>query len=260
MRRNLFRAVFALVFLAVVPAMADEAAFKQYLEQSRAKYIESFNKKDSAGLVSLYTADALQVNATGAHKVTTAFFDEFWKIGDIKHHATFEQVAVLNPTTATATGTWQWTGKAANGSPIDTGGYWTGVYVKDGDSWKIKMITAGVKAPPPALKSRRTQGGGGANSCQLLGLLQQERCGVHRRHLHVGRLLRQPGGPPTTPSDAYGNGFQGRLQPSSTRQLTQVSTPGGLGCRHRARGTWHITGKDKDGKDLDAVAPGLRPM
>ena len=104
-------------------------------------------------MVSLYTADALQVNATGAHKVTTAFFDEFWKIGDIKHHATFEQVAVLNPTTATATGTWQWTGKAANGSPIDTGGYWTGVYVKDGDSWKIKMITAGVKAPPPALKA-----------------------------------------------------------------------------------------------------------
>ena len=40
MRRNLFRAVFALVFLAVVPAMADEAAFKQYLEQSRAKYIK----------------------------------------------------------------------------------------------------------------------------------------------------------------------------------------------------------------------------
>ena len=50
MRRNLFRAVFALVFLAVVPAMADEAAFKQYLEQSRAKYIKFFNKKDFSRL------------------------------------------------------------------------------------------------------------------------------------------------------------------------------------------------------------------
>ena len=199
-------------------------------------------------MVSLYTADALQVNATGAHKVTTAFFDEFWKIGDIKHHATFEQVAVLNPTTATATGTWQWTGKAANGSPIDTGGYWTGVYVKDGDSWKIKMITAGVKAPPPALKADELK----AEVEQILAnysvcYTKQDAACIAANYTSDGFFVNPAG--VHKPVDAYGNLFKVGFNKLDTT-LTQIQPVGSNAAI--ATGTWHITGKDKDGKDLDA--------
>ena len=158
MRRSLFRMVFALAFLATVPALAqsraaqaDEAEFKKAIDQIIVDYTTSYNAKDAAALLPHYTADAIQINATGAHKVTPAFFENYWKASGMeKQSAVADQVVLLNSTTGIVEGTWSQSGKRpADGAAWTINGYWSAVYVKDGDKWKAKMLTAGLKPPAP---------------------------------------------------------------------------------------------------------------
>jgi hypothetical protein len=41
------------------------------------------------------------------------------------------------------------TGKNQSGAPIEVNGRWTAVYVLEGGTRKIRMLTALPKAPPP---------------------------------------------------------------------------------------------------------------
>jgi hypothetical protein len=59
-----------------------------------------------------------------------------WELGD----------AVL------AVGGYRITGKAKSGAPLDESGAWSGVYVRDGNSLKIHMLSAMPKLPPPSAK------------------------------------------------------------------------------------------------------------
>jgi ketosteroid isomerase-like protein len=40
---------------------------------------------------------------------------------------------------AWATGEWSETGQGKNGEPITIKGYWSDIYVREGDDWKIRM-------------------------------------------------------------------------------------------------------------------------
>jgi ketosteroid isomerase-like protein len=46
-------------------------------------------------------------------------------------------------------GEYHLTGKDQSGQPLDATGRWTAVYVVDGGTRKIRMLTALPKAPPP---------------------------------------------------------------------------------------------------------------
>jgi hypothetical protein len=41
------------------------------------------------------------------------------------------------------------TGKNQSGAPIEVKGIWTGIDVREGGTWKIRLLTAFPKAPPP---------------------------------------------------------------------------------------------------------------
>jgi len=40
-------------------------------------------------------------------------------------------------------------GKSSSGEAIGATGIWTATYVRDGGAWKVRMLTAFPKAPPP---------------------------------------------------------------------------------------------------------------
>jgi ketosteroid isomerase-like protein len=42
---------------------------------------------------------------------------------------------------AWATGEWNETGQGKNGEPITIKGYWSNIYVREGDDWKIRVDT-----------------------------------------------------------------------------------------------------------------------
>ena len=51
------------------------------------------------------------------------------------------------------TGGWSETGQGPNGEPIPVKGYWSAVKVRQGEGWKIRMMTANVTPAPAAAAS-----------------------------------------------------------------------------------------------------------
>jgi len=47
------------------------------------------------------------------------------------------------------TGQWGETGQGKSGEPTPIKGYWSAVYTREGDNWKIRMLTYNV-TPAPA--------------------------------------------------------------------------------------------------------------
>jgi len=60
-----------------------------------------------------------------------------------------DQVWPVGTDTVLAMGEFHITGKKPNGEPIEGGGRWTGVYVREAGNLKIGMISSFPKAPPP---------------------------------------------------------------------------------------------------------------
>jgi hypothetical protein len=60
-----------------------------------------------------------------------------------------KQATALGADTMIGMGEFRTSGKNASGVAIGDSGYWTAVYARDGGEWKIRMLTALPKAPPP---------------------------------------------------------------------------------------------------------------
>jgi hypothetical protein len=62
---------------------------------------------------------------------------------------TVDQVSPLGADMALGLGEFHSTGKKPSGEALDVMGRWTAVYVLEGGTRKIRMLTALPKAPPP---------------------------------------------------------------------------------------------------------------
>jgi len=51
------------------------------------------------------------------------------------------------------TGEWSFTLQGKSGGPIQLKGYWGAINVREGDTWKIRMLTFNV-TPPPAAETK----------------------------------------------------------------------------------------------------------
>jgi ketosteroid isomerase-like protein len=133
-----------------VPALADDADLKKQMDQISVVYSESFNKKDAAGLLASWAPDGIWVNAiAGPSKLVPETYENMFKAGLEHLEASTTQVVPLGPDTAIGTGTYHFKGKnPTNGAAIDTEGFWSAAYVKDGGKWKLKMLMGAPKPPP----------------------------------------------------------------------------------------------------------------
>jgi ketosteroid isomerase-like protein len=133
----------------VTPAFADDADVKKQADQITAAYVEHWNKQDAAGLVGLWAADAIYVNiVSGPTKPTTETYQGMFKAGLDHLESSVDQVVSLGPNAALGTGKFHFTGKNPSGAAVDTQGYFTAAYVKDGEKWKLKMLMGAAKPAP----------------------------------------------------------------------------------------------------------------
>jgi hypothetical protein len=51
------------------------------------------------------------------------------------------------------TGEWSFTLQGKSGGPIQLKGYWGAINAREGDTWKIRMLTFNV-TPPPAAETK----------------------------------------------------------------------------------------------------------
>lgn len=141
--------VLCLLMAASVPAIAADADIKQEVEKVASAYSDNFNKQNAAGIAALYANGGMQVNPTGPHTDIAQAYEGAFKAGFNHNEIKVDQVWPLSTDTLMSMGEYHITGKTQSGAPLDVTGLWTAVDVREGGTWKIKLLTAFPKAPPP---------------------------------------------------------------------------------------------------------------
>ncbi len=148
------RMTYVLCFLLAafsMPAAAADADqnLKQEMEAKRSAFLESFNRRDCAGIAALYASGGVMVNAAGPHTNIAEECEGTFKAGFDHEDVALTEVSPLGADTAIVMGEWRLTGKNQSGAPIEIAGLWTEVDVREGGKWKIRMLTAVRKPPQP---------------------------------------------------------------------------------------------------------------
>ena len=157
------RLVVALVGLAIsfaVPAFAQQkdTAASQIDEQIVKKFDEAFNNGDAAAVAALYTEDAVQVTPQGpvfGREAIEKLFTGMFQQGHYSNHLNKDDQGSPHMIGTAGdevwrTGEWSFTVQGKSGDPIKLKGYWSAINVREGDAWKIQMLTFNVTPAPPA--------------------------------------------------------------------------------------------------------------
>jgi ketosteroid isomerase-like protein len=149
---------FVLLTSAQQPSAPDPKVREQFIEGSK-KFDDAFVKGDAAFLGSCYTEDAVLVNddgpVYGREAIQKLYENLFKMVHFTKHLSTFDQysphIKGTDGNEAWATGEWSQIVKGQNFGPLDEKGYWTCIYAREGDVWKVRVNTWNrLKAYTPA--------------------------------------------------------------------------------------------------------------
>ncbi len=159
------RSLLAVVGLAIsfaLPTFAQqkETVDPQIIEQLNAvskKYEEADNNNDAAALAALFTEDAVFVTDKGPVYGRQAI--EKWYANDFQqwHHSNHMRKKDPNSPRIIGTadivasnGEWSLTIQGKTGDPIQVEGYWSDIYTREGNDWKIRMLTFNITPAPAA--------------------------------------------------------------------------------------------------------------
>ena len=155
MKTRLPLALAALAIGFAVPAFAQQKEtvdpqLIQKLDTINKKYNEAVNNHDAAAFGALYTEDAIFVTDTGpvyGRKAIEKWYEDGFKGSQPKNN-TFtidpHSVRMLGPDTLTYSGGWSETDKGKNGEDVPIKGYCSVVATRQGDGWKICVLTSNL--------------------------------------------------------------------------------------------------------------------
>jgi ketosteroid isomerase-like protein len=104
---------------------------------------EAYKKNDAAALAALFTEDAVVVTDTGPiygrEAIEIMYADEFHKWHPINHIGQADQLNAIG-NVPWSVGEW-WNTLQSQTGPVFVRGYWSAIYIREGDAWKIRMLT-----------------------------------------------------------------------------------------------------------------------
>jgi len=139
------RVAYVLCFLMAafsVPAVAADTDLMQQVEKVGTTYVENFDKQNAAGIAALFAIGGVHVTPAGPTTDVANRYEVAFKAGFNHLEATLDQVSPLGADLALGLGEYHITGKNQSGEPLDVTGRWTAVYVLEGGTMKIRMLTA----------------------------------------------------------------------------------------------------------------------
>jgi ketosteroid isomerase-like protein len=119
---------------------------------------EAVSNNDAAAVAALFTEDGVFVTDRGpvyGRQAIEKFYADVFKAWHLKSH-TGKADGNAPYLTGTAgsevweTGEWGETGQSDTGDPIQIKGYWSAIDSREGDDWKIRMLTYNITPAPPA--------------------------------------------------------------------------------------------------------------
>jgi uncharacterized protein (TIGR02246 family) len=131
--------------LGVAKAIDDSGELHRKLD-------EAYNKNDAAAVAALFTEDALLVEPdglfSGRQAIEKRYADTFQQSPIISFNTSRER-RYLNAIDNAVCGAGQWTSTfQSQTGPVFALGYWSAIYVREGDAWKIRVWTINQKPPP----------------------------------------------------------------------------------------------------------------
>ena len=106
---------------------------------------EAYTKNDAAAVAALFTEDAVLVEPdgvfSGRQAIEKRYADTFQQSPIINFHCTYGRSHLNAIDNAVwSVGEWRKLFKRQTGSVLAVG-YWSAIYVREGDTWKIRMLT-----------------------------------------------------------------------------------------------------------------------
>jgi uncharacterized protein (TIGR02246 family) len=156
MRSSIILAFAAIGLITSASAQEIDQNTRQQIERIAAAYVENWNKHDAGGVAALYAKDGVLVTATGVVRSGPQEIEQAYQ-GAIKafpqHNGqTVEQISPLGNDAVIRIGQFHLAGEGQNG-PTKLDGRYTAVDVREGGTWKTRLLTA-VPIPPPAQAAR----------------------------------------------------------------------------------------------------------
>jgi uncharacterized protein (TIGR02246 family) len=105
------------------------------------RYDEAVNRKDATAVAALFTEDAVQVTPEGLFFGREAIRKRYADLFREQHSTNFfgsrDQLNAIGDG-LWAVGQW-WSLFQGQTGPVQVGGYWSQIYVRDGDAWRIRL-------------------------------------------------------------------------------------------------------------------------
>ena len=162
MKMHLLITLAGLAISFALPAFAQqkETSDPQIIEQLNAltkKFIDGVDNNDAPTVAALYTEDAVFVTPQGpifGREAIEKLFAGMFQQGHYSDHLNKDDQGSPHMIGTAGdevwrTGEWSFTVQGKSGDPIKLKGYWSAINVREGDAWKIQMLTFNV-TPPPA--------------------------------------------------------------------------------------------------------------
>ena len=131
---------------------------RQQLEAKIQKYNEAFDKNDASAVAAFFTEDAVLVTDKGPiygrEAIEKHFADLFQNLHFSNHIDKADQYSPHIIGTAGdemwSNGEWSLTLQEKTGDPIPLKGYWSEIFFREGDAWKIRMQIWNITPAPAA--------------------------------------------------------------------------------------------------------------
>ena len=129
----------------------DPQITQQIRTLSRA-YDDAFNNNDAVTLAALFTEDAVLVSDRGpihGRKAIENWYSGVFQVWHPRNHigtpdGNDPHVSCFSGDEAWETGEWSQTEQGKPGRPIQSKGYWSTIYIREGVDWKIRMLIYNV--------------------------------------------------------------------------------------------------------------------
>ena len=155
MRSSIIVTFAAFGLITSASAQEIDQNHRQQIERIATAYVENWNKHHAAGIAALYAKDGMLVTATavrsGPQEIGQAYQGAMKRFP--QHNGqTIEQISPLGNDADIRIGQYHLSGQGENG-PTKLDGRYTAIDVREGGTWKIRLLTA-VPIPPPAQAAR----------------------------------------------------------------------------------------------------------
>lgn len=149
--KHLLPAVAAAWLATAWPAFADQAADDAAIRANAAKYVESYNRRDSRTMASMWSPEAVYIDdetgekAIGHDAIVKQLDHEFASAEDAKLTIHIDSIDFLSPSVAVEKGTSEVT--YSKGAPEKT--EYTAVHIKRDGKWLLDRISETEQPTPP---------------------------------------------------------------------------------------------------------------